>query len=655
MPYTINKTNGARITAVQDGTIDTNSLSLTLVGKNYTGYGEIFNENFVKLLENFANSTSPTNALNGQIYYNTNSKTLRVRTGVGTDPWKTLAVLESTNSRPSGYNAGDLWWKQDEQRLYAYTGVGTNWTLIGPLTSRTAVSGALEATVLKATTGSETVLKLFANGSEASILSNVDVSVGVTDPSYANYNLIKQGITLPGTNGVGISYTSALGGYRLWGTAASASGLVDPITGLLVESDKFLLKTELATYSGNINIGSNDGILVGTQGVLKLHVTGSNAGNISVLSVGTEPPSLKINIGSENYNVLTISTGTNNDPRILPNSTATLYFGIDSQRIPFIFANTVTSGIVTATIVNASTIRDNGNRVITSVTVNAGTGLSGGGTITGPTGAVTLANTGVLSLTGTTNRVSVSSTTGNVTISLPQDLHTGATVAFNSLTAITINGTAVSDNGSRVITRATLAANAITTVTGTVNQITVTPGQPGTVVLSTPQNLHTTSTLQFGDLTLTNFRAVSTGSTVFGTWVLASGATFEATYADLAERYHADKEYQPGTVLIVGGEAEVTVTDKHGDIRRAGIVSTDPAFTMNQSAGSNATHPYIALAGRVPCQVVGPVTKGDLLVTSARPGFAERSTESDSPLAVIARALESIPDGESGIIEVMVV
>jgi hypothetical protein len=126
-----------------------------------------------------------------------------------------------------------------------------------------------------------------------------------------------------------------------------------------------------------------------------------------------------------------------------------------------------------------------------------------------------------------------------------------------------------------------------------------------------------------------------------------------ALYADIAERYHADAYYEPGTVLVIGGNAEITMGHAHGDSKVAGIVSKNPAYRMNDEAGPDETHPHIALKGRVPCKVIGPVRKGDLLVTSSYPGYAERATDHDSPNAVIGRALEDF-NGVKGLIEVKV-
>jgi len=125
-------------------------------------------------------------------------------------------------------------------------------------------------------------------------------------------------------------------------------------------------------------------------------------------------------------------------------------------------------------------------------------------------------------------------------------------------------------------------------------------------------------------------------------------------YADLAERYAADAVYEIGTVLVIGGEKEVTTTGIKANTAVAGIVSKNPAYMMNSDAGTDETHPYIALKGRVPCRVQGRIEKGDLLVTSFHPGYAAAWTEGDSPNAVIGKALSGQEKGY-GIIEVLVV
>ena len=132
------------------------------------------------------------------------------------------------------------------------------------------------------------------------------------------------------------------------------------------------------------------------------------------------------------------------------------------------------------------------------------------------------------------------------------------------------------------------------------------------------------------------------------------GIATSAYYADLAERYEADAVYEPGTVVVLGGEKEVTIGGTYANAAVAGIVSKNPAYMMNSGAGTDETHPYIALKGRVPCKVVGYIKKGDLLVTSTYPGYAAKSSYSADANAVIAKAIGSQLDG-FGVIEVMVV
>lgn len=131
------------------------------------------------------------------------------------------------------------------------------------------------------------------------------------------------------------------------------------------------------------------------------------------------------------------------------------------------------------------------------------------------------------------------------------------------------------------------------------------------------------------------------------------GIATSAYYADLAERYAADSDYDVGTVVVIGGSKDVTVTTKHADTAVAGIISHHPGYMMNSAAGPSDTHPYVALRGRVPCKVVGTVKKGDLLVTSSVPGHAEVMAPGDSPNALVGKALQDF-SGEQGLIEVLV-
>jgi hypothetical protein len=139
-------------------------------------------------------------------------------------------------------------------------------------------------------------------------------------------------------------------------------------------------------------------------------------------------------------------------------------------------------------------------------------------------------------------------------------------------------------------------------------------------------------------------------NTVYAT--LFSGTAVEAFYADLAENYLGDASYEPGTVLVFGGDFEVTVTNKKSDHRVAGVVTTNPAQLMNsQLQGDHVIG--VALQGRVPCKVIGKVEKGDILVTSAITGYA--IVDNDAPAGrIIGKSLEKKITGDKGIVEVVV-
>ncbi len=168
-----------------------------------------------------------------------------------------------------------------------------------------------------------------------------------------------------------------------------------------------------------------------------------------------------------------------------------------------------------------------------------------------------------------------------------------------------------------------------------------------------------------GDITTRNIIAtgpsgtynIGSSSVKFGTMYANTfnGTATSAQYADLAERYEADKPLEPGTVVCFGGDKEVTACAQEGHHSVAGVVSTNPAHLMNAEAGSEATHPAIALAGRVPVKVVGPVHKGDLLVSSGVEGRAKADNDAKAG-RILGKAMESAGDGEhviEGLINLM--
>jgi hypothetical protein len=191
-------------------------------------------------------------------------------------------------------------------------------------------------------------------------------------------------------------------------------------------------------------------------------------------------------------------------------------------------------------------------------------------------------------------------------------------------------------------------------VTGAVTGASLT----GTITTAAQPNITSVGTLSTATITTLSTSAITkTGSNGVGN-IGQSDNSFNtvfakatsAQYADLAEKYTADAEYAPGTVVAFGGSAEVTADATDADRRVAGVVSTNPAYIMND--GLTATFvATVALTGRVPCLVTGLVRKGDLMVAA---GLGRARADADPRVGtVIGKALEDF-DGESGTVEVVV-
>ena len=298
-------------------------------------------------------------------------------------------------------------------------------------------------------------------------------------------------------------------------------------------------------------------------------------------------------------------------------------------------SGTVTLNVDTGAVANGGTALATGDQIydfvtglgystttgtVTSVAVSAGTGLSGGGTIT-----------------------------SSGTISLAVDL--------SELTDMTdaVDGSAdeliLLDNGAerrKLISEITLSDfnNDVgwTTNVGDITGVTAGSyltggGTSGGVTL----NVDATSANTASKVVARD------GSGNFSAGTITATAT-QAQYADLAEKYSADEDYEPGTVVVFGGDAEVTACEEDADHRVAGVVSTDPAYLMNSDADGVA----IALKGRVPCKVTGDIQKGALIVTSSIKGHGMQANQT-MPGTIIGKAIEAKRGDGEGVIEILVV
>jgi hypothetical protein len=196
---------------------------------------------------------------------------------------------------------------------------------------------------------------------------------------------------------------------------------------------------------------------------------------------------------------------------------------------------------------------------------------------------------------------------------------TGQSLASNSFATIQttlVTGGNATVNGLAVNTSATISTTLGVTGAVTIGgQTTATGGLQNTPIGNTTASTATFTTVRTGNVIPSTANASTLGNST--TWYSAVYATaVQSFYADLAEKYIADQIYDPGTVVIFGGTEEITTTDKLGDTRVAGVISTDPEYLMNMTS----TGLPVALRGKVPVKIVGQVSKGDLLITSDTPG-----------------------------------
>jgi hypothetical protein len=165
-------------------------------------------------------------------------------------------------------------------------------------------------------------------------------------------------------------------------------------------------------------------------------------------------------------------------------------------------------------------------------------------------------------------------------------------------------------------------------------------------------NVGTTGATFYGNVLTTG--ANTTTGAITGNWSLTTGSRLNATYADLAERFAADDVYDAGTVVSLGGEAEITAVKYELSEDVFGVISDTAAYLMNSAAGDDTTHPAVAVSGRVPVKVLGSVKKGDRLV-SAGTGLARAAKGGEAtPFNVIGRALENKTDIGVGFVEAFV-
>jgi microcystin-dependent protein len=495
MAYNITLTDGTELIAggLLDNTIDSANSSLTLVGKNYKGYGLFINQNAVRLMENFANTTAPIEPLPGQLWYNSTTKLLNVNVatvkGTASAIWKTVAGMTLSATTPTNAYTGEQWYDTANGQLKIYT--GTIWRLIGPL-SRTATgnSGAIPDTVTDAPPSATfVVIKFFID----------DILVGI----WSKDNPFVSDVPGFPTIRKGLNLNSTLG-HTFWGNSEVASSLY--VGGVAVAGSGFLRNDISGTVNGALTLTNDGGLAFGvasdfvgsvSSGVVTLQNQTNNRDLIfSVKSGGVQTAFLRgnsvtglaevysnpvasspaLSVATKNY-VDTLSGSVNGTANffghVTPSANLTYTLGNTTNRWTNVFSESILVGNLNAantfaTLSNVATMYL-GADIIPTANISSNLGsigmrfntvhaqsaaLSGAlsvGTNATVGGAIVVTGTGSVSgnlstsgnLSSTSTRTSVSTTTGALVLSggagIAGNLHVGGTIITPTMPTGTSN------------------------------------------------------------------------------------------------------------------------------------------------------------------------------------------------------------------------
>ena len=592
MAYTINLTDGTVFATISDGTINTSS-SMILVGKNYAGYGEFLDENFIHLLENGSNTTAPASPLTGQLWWDKTNTLLKVYNGT---IFKTISAATSSASAPSSNVTGDLWYDTVNQQLKVWTGAA--FLVVGPgYSTAQGTSGAIPETILNNVGATRYITSLYVNNVRVAIVYD-GASFTPEAALLAAFPTIYPGVTL----------SSSVSGAVFAGSATNAQ-LLDSL-----DSAQFMRSDTNTATTGVMRVQNNTGLFVGAANVFNVNTTTTDANIKSNISGGNLI--IQSNVSGTTYNVATAlgASGT------------------------FAIGNAATVGTTLAVTGNSS-----GGNLTTGGQVSAIGNITGGNIITAALvqGASISATANVQA--GNLRTGGQVSATGNITsaanIAGTFFLGNGSQLTGLSLgVSVTkfVNGTTEGNIGAA-------GGNVNFDVGGVANVLVLTTGTAFFAGNVSTIGIEKTGTNAIGN--------IGSSSNYFNR-VFATATT--ALYADVAERFAADELLEPGTVVELGGTKEITRSTVDLSENVFGVISTRPAYTMNGGAGEDDTHPAVAMTGRVPVKCVGTIRKGDRLV-SAGEGVARAAQPGEATaFNVIGRSLENKHTPELGTIEAIV-
>jgi len=422
MAYQINKTDGTVVATVADGQIDTLSTDLTLIGKNYSGFGEALNENFIKLLENFASTTRPTHPIRGQIWFDVSELKLKVYSGTQFLPVSSATIA---NTQPTSLGVGDLWFNDVDRQLYFFD--GSTAILLGPAYSTSqGISGLKVASILDTLNQTRVVTYLYNNGILLGIFAKDTFTPKVAISGFT-------GSVIPGFN------AGNLAGLKFAVTCTNSESLGG------VTAATYVRKDTSNSINGQLQLTADLGLVIGSAGQGAFNV---NTGNVFLQNTATDK-NLIFNVrkGINQEDAISIQSGSR---------TIDLYAGQSTSQVN-IGGNLTIAGDLTVqgttTTINTSTLTvEDKNIELASV----------------PSPSDALADGGGITLKGTTDHTLI---------------WTSASTAWNSSEHINLDsGKEFKINGITVLSGTSLGPGitAIPGVTafGTQNTVNIGPGAP---------------------------------------------------------------------------------------------------------------------------------------------------------------------------------
>ena len=283
MAYTVNKTNSAASPnqyTVQDGVVNTQT-DLSFVGKGYAGYGEVIAENFLALMENFANPTAPTKPIQGQLWYDTAESRLKIYTGSTFVPPGANVPFQST--APGALTQGDIWIDSDTGQMYYYNGASS--VLVGPPSTTGTTNGFVFDSIFDSLENTQNITKLFNDGNLIAIVSEDTFTPRTSITGFAT---VKKGITL----------TTAITDAKFQGTATDS----DSLGGALAST--FMKSNGNDTTSGTLGVVNDGGLQIGVDS--DLSITVDSTGVIVSNVISDADITFKMNDGGTTTTLMTL-------------------------------------------------------------------------------------------------------------------------------------------------------------------------------------------------------------------------------------------------------------------------------------------------------------------------------------------------------------